>query len=67
MKMGSKLTPIQKIELAEICKLVRKEMKKDCRSYEENKVCEIYRGILVHAKTEEAFKSRKNYDLGESR
>ena len=33
--------PTQKIELSEICKLVKREIRKDCRAYEEKKVCEI--------------------------
>jgi len=41
MKMKKKLTPIQKIELTEVCKMVRREIRKDCQTYEENKVCEI--------------------------
>lgn len=42
-RMGKirKMTPVQKVEWAELRKLIRKEIRKDCKLYEERRVIEI--------------------------
>jgi hypothetical protein len=55
-----KMTQIQKIELAEINKLVRREIRKDCRNYEEKLTKEIIEDTyVVYEKMEERNKQKK--------